>query len=118
MSSGGGEEGCYWCDWGLGGCRVESSNSGFLTSISPVCGAEGAGCGEGKAGVRESRPVPERSGLNPSPAGRTETGRDLVGWPGVTRTRPPLSPPERHYLPSVGMRDGATTRKTPVPDWM
>lgn len=35
-SSCGGQEGCYCCDLGLEGCKEESSNSGFLTSISPV----------------------------------------------------------------------------------
>lgn len=93
-SSGRGEEGCYWCDLGLEGCKEESSNSGFLTSISPVCSnSRERDGGEGKGRRSETswgliHPVPSSLGLNPSPAGRSDDGGDLV----VTHQDPAITP--------------------------
>lgn len=76
----------YCCDLGLEGCSEESSNSGFLTSISPVCRAWRWERDGGRKGRRsESRlgfscPIPRGLGLNPKPAGRREEGKGATKW--------------------------------------
>lgn len=53
-ASSGRRRGGYCCDLGLEGCKEESSNSGFLTSISPVCRGGGREMGKGKGRKSEN----------------------------------------------------------------
>lgn len=65
------------------GCKEESSNSGFLTSISPVCSGGGNGMGRKRQEVRHqpglSGPIPRGLSLNASAAGKVGVTLGL-GW--------------------------------------
>lgn len=63
--------GRYGCTLGFGGCREESSNSGFLTSISPVCRERWRGEAAGQ-GLRVNPPLPRAQRWARSPRGGTE----------------------------------------------